>query len=113
MDDLTLALHRWVGFRTFEYAEHLEIVCAFEGRQYLRAHWDEMTDEQREAVAAADAWAEAHPERFMPSLTLPGNRLPDEHYARQYAVRHGYTYPAVPEDPRAVWLRQRDDEAEE
>lgn len=89
-------IRKWVEMATIEYLEHFEIVQGFECREHLRQDWAELTEEQRAAITEADAWAEANVDRLLPSLTLPGNKLPPEHYARRYAADADNGGPSCP-----------------
>ena len=83
-----LALRRWLGLQGLAVPEVFDVIAAFEAREFLRVHGDQLTTPQRQAGAAADRWADANAASLLPVLTLPGNKLPPEHYARQFAARH-------------------------
>ena len=90
---IDLAYRRWTGLPRLAVPEWFDIMSAFSGRELLRQEWEQLSPAQRQAVAAADAWADANAADLLPPLTIPGNRLPDEHYARDFARRHAAQSP--------------------
>jgi len=90
MSDILNCLRQWNLMASHGHdLEAVEVISAFEARQWLQDHWADLTVLTQETITRADALVDDLADGFIVAfLDWASENWPPDHYGRLYVDRH-------------------------